>query len=361
MITTQDKTIFDVEWFTRILHVERKRTDRSQRPFLLLLLELRILLRDGQQWRRSLVKNVIQSLQSCARQTDMIGWYKHNTVIGVIFTELRQEEPSIGTILERVNTALQARLTPEQIDAVTLSIHLYPHQEAGSSDAATHVKLYPDRTRKKLTSLMKRIVDVLGSSSLLVLLSPVFICIGVAIKLTSPGPILFQQTRVGQFGQPFKFLKFRSMYTNADPRVHEQYIKEFILQSKNGSGAPDGLKQDGLFKLSKDSRITPLGHYLRRSSLDELPQLLNVLMGTMSLVGPRPPIPYEVKDYDLWYRRRVFEAKPGITGLWQVQGRSRITFEDMVRLDLHYIDTWSLWTDFKLLLQTPLAVFKGAR
>jgi lipopolysaccharide/colanic/teichoic acid biosynthesis glycosyltransferase len=361
MVTTQDKTIFDVEWFTRILHVERKRTDRSQRPFLLLLLELRILLRDGQQWRRSLVKNVIQSLQSCARQTDMIGWYKHNTVIGVIFTELRQEEPPIGTILERVNAALQARLTPEQIDAVTLSMHLYPHQEAGSSDAATHAKLYPDRTRKKLTYLLKRIVDVLGSFSLLVLLSPVFVCIGVAIKLTSPGPILFQQTRIGQFGQPFMFLKFRSMYTDADPRVHEQYIKEFILQSKNGSGAPDGLKQDGLFKLSKDPRITPLGHYLRSSSLDELPQLLNVLVGTMSLVGPRPPIPYEVKDYDLWYRRRVLEAKPGITGPWQVQGRSRTTFEEMVRLDLHYIDTWSLWTDFKLLLQTPLAVFKGAR
>jgi lipopolysaccharide/colanic/teichoic acid biosynthesis glycosyltransferase len=361
MVTTPDKTIFDVELFTRILHVERKRTDRSQRPFLLLLLELRILLRDGQQWRRSLVKNVIQSLQSCARQTDVIGWYKNHTVIGVIFTELRQEEPPIGTILERVNAALQARLTPEQIDAITLSIHLYPHQDVGSSDAATHAKLYPDRSRKKLASLAKRIVDLLGSFSLLMLLSPVFVCIGVAIKLTSPGRILFQQTRIGQFGQPFKFLKFRSMYTDADSRVHEKYVQEFILQSKDGRDAPDGLKQDGLFKLSKDPRITPLGRFLRRTSLDELPQLLNVLAGTMSLVGPRPPIPYEIKYYNTWHRRRVLEAKPGITGLWQVQGRSRITFEDMVRLDLHYIDTWSLWMDFKLLLQTPLAVFKGAR
>ena len=180
---------------------------------------------------------------------------------------------------------------------------------------------------KKPASLVKRIVDLLGSFSLLVLLSPVFVCIGVAIKLTSPGPILFRQTRIGQFGLPFMFLKFRSMYTDADPRVHEEYIKEFIVQSKNGSGTPDGLKQDGLFKLSNDSRITRLGHFLRRSSLDELPQLLNVLEGTMSLVGPRPSIPYEIKDYDLWYRRRVLEAKPGITGLWQVQGRSRITFE----------------------------------
>jgi lipopolysaccharide/colanic/teichoic acid biosynthesis glycosyltransferase len=237
---------------------------------------------------------------------------------------------------------------------------VYPHQNAGSSDASTNTELYPDRTRKKLTSLLKRMVDVLGSFSLLLLLSPVFVCIGVAIKLTSPGPILFQQMRIGQFGQSFRFLKFRSMYPDADPNVHAQYVQAFILQSKPGRGAPESLKQDGLFKLRHDSRITPLGHVLRRTSLDELPQLLNVLMGSMSLVGPRPPIPYEIKDYDLWHRRRVLEAKPGLTGLWQVQGRSRTTFDEMVRLDLHYIDTGSLWTDLKLLLQTPWKVLKGA-
>jgi lipopolysaccharide/colanic/teichoic acid biosynthesis glycosyltransferase len=359
MVTTLDKTIFNVESFTRILCFERKRTDRSQRAFILLLLELRIGLRNRQRWRRSLVKNVIQSLQSCARQTDMIGWYKHNTVIGVIFTELRHAEPPIGTILERVNAALHARLTPEQIDAVTLSIYLYPQPDAGLSHTSTPAELYPDHTRKKLASLVKRVVDVLGSGGLLVLLSPVLVGIGVAIKLTSPGPILFQQTRIGQFGQPFRFLKFRSMYIDADPSVHAQYVQAFILQSKHGRGAPEGLKQDGLFKLSKDPRITPLGHFLRRSSLDELPQLLNVLAGTMSLVGPRPPIPYEAAHYELWHRRRVLEAKPGLTGLWQVRGRSRTTFDEMVRLDLHYIDTWSLWTDLKLLLQTPWTVLKG--
>jgi lipopolysaccharide/colanic/teichoic acid biosynthesis glycosyltransferase len=365
MVSTLGKTIFDVESFSRILCFERKRTDRSQRPFLLLLLELRLPLRDGQQWRRSLVNNVIQALQNCTRQTDVIGWYKHYAVIGVIFTELRgsHEAPSISKILERVNAALQARLTPEQIDIVTLSIYVYPQQDAGSSDASTHAKLYPDCTRKKLAYFVKRMVDVLGSCGLLVLLSPVFVCIGVAIKLTSQGPILFQQTRIGQFGQPFTFLKFRSMYTDADSQVHEKYVQEFILQSKNGSGAPDRLKQDGLFKLSKDPRITPLGHFLRRTSLDELPQLFNVLVGTMSLVGPRPPIPYEIQYYDTWHRRRVLEAKPGITGLWQVQGRSRTTFEDMVRLDLQYIAEWSLWTDLKLLLQTLWTVIKceGAR
>jgi lipopolysaccharide/colanic/teichoic acid biosynthesis glycosyltransferase len=293
----------------------------------------------------------------------MIGWYKHNAVIGVIFTELRQEEPPVSKILERVNAALQARLTPEQIDAVTISMYLYPHENARLSDSSTNDKLYPDLTQKKPAYLVKRILDILGSFGLLVLLSPVFVCIGVAIKLTSQGPILFKQTRIGPFGRPFMFLKFRSMYTNADPSVHEKYVQAFILQRKNGSGASEVLKQDGLFKLSKDPRITPIGHFLRRTSLDELPQLLNVLAGTMSLVGPRPPIAYEVECYDLWHRRRVLEAKPGITGLWQVQGRSRTTFEDMVRLDLQYIDAWSLWTDLKLLLQTPWIVIKceGAR
>lgn len=351
--------MLDVELFTMLLHFERKRTDRSQRPFLLLLIELKMGPRQQQPWRRSLVKNIVQALQSCVRQTDLIGWYKPDVIIGVIFTELCPEEPAIDIILERVNAAFQAQLTPAQIAAITLSIHMYPQNDVGSSDTSTHATLYPDRTRKKLTSLLKRIVDVLGSCSLLVLLSPVWVCIGVAIKLSSSGPILFQQTRIGQYGQPFRFLKFRSMYTDADSKVHEQYVQEFILQSKTGSCTPQSLTQDGLFKLSHDARITPLGRFLRRTSLDELPQLLNVLVGTMSLVGPRPPIPYEIKNYDIWHRRRVLDAKPGITGLWQVQGRSRTTFDDMVRLDLHYIDTWSLWTDLKLLLQTPRAVMKG--
>jgi lipopolysaccharide/colanic/teichoic acid biosynthesis glycosyltransferase len=359
MISTLGKTILDVESFTRMLCFERKRTDRSHRPFLLLLLELRLSLWDRQRWRRSLINNVIHALHSCARQTDVIGWYKHNAVIGVIFTEVCHEEPAIRTILERVKATLHDRLTPAQLTAVTLSLYVYPQHEAGSSDAATPAPLYPDRTRTTLTSLGKRVVDVLGSVGLLVLLAPVLVGIGVAIKLTTPGPILFRQTRIGQFGQPFTFLKFRSMYADADSSVHEQYIQAFILQSRNGRGVPEALKHDGLFKLSHDLRITPLGHLLRRTSLDELPQLLNVLVGTMSLVGPRPPISYEIKGYDLWHRRRVLEAKPGITGLWQVQGRSRTIFEDMVRLDLRYIDTWSLWTDLKLLFQTPWTVMKG--
>ena len=144
----------------------------------------------------------------------------------------------------------------------------------------------------------------------------------------------------------FKLLKFRTMVVNA-----EQLIKD--LEKYNEADGP-------LFKMKNDPRVTAMGRFLRKTSLDELPQLLNVLKGDMSLVGPRPPIPYEFECYDLWHRRRVLEAKPGITGLWQVSGRSRTTFDDMVRLDLRYIRNRSLWLDFKIILKTPLAVLSGA-
>src|SRR5262249_52488098 len=363
MVSTLDNTIFDAESFVRILSLERKRTHRSQRPFLLMLLDLSRLLRDRQQQRSKLVKNVIKSLQLCARQTDMIGWYKPNSIIGIIFTELSEAISSISKIRKRIHTALQAQLTLQQIAIITIATYMYPPEDPDSSEPGTPDKLYPDLKHHKPASLVKRMLDIIGSSMLLKLCLPILVFIGVAIKLTSKGPILFRQTRIGQFGQHFTFLKFRSMYTDTDSRVHQQYVQEFIRQSKNGNGSHAALKQDGFFKLSQDPRITPVGRFIRTTSLDELPQLLNVLAGTMSLVGPRPPIPYETEHYDMWHRRRVLEAKPGITGLWQVKGRSRTTFEDMVRLDLQYIDEWSLWTDLKLLLQTPWAVIKceGAR
>jgi len=363
MVSTQDNTILDAESFTRILGLERKRTHRSQRPFLLMLLDIRRLLQDRQQQRNKFVQNVIKSLQLCARQTDIIGWYKNSTVIGIIFTELSKENISISKIRERIYTSLQIQLTLQQIDIIVISTHVYPPEDSDSSEPTAHDVLYLDLKHYKLASLVKRMIDIIGSFMLLVLFSPVLIFISVVIKLTSKGPILFRQKRIGQFGQHFTFLKFRSMYIDADSRVHQQYVQEFILQSKNGNSATETLKQDGFFKLSHDQRITPVGRFIRTTSLDELPQLLNVLAGTMSLVGPRPPIPYEAEHYDIWHRRRVLEAKPGITGLWQVKGRSRTTFEDMVRLDLQYIDEKSLWTDLKLLIQTPWTVIRceGAR
>jgi lipopolysaccharide/colanic/teichoic acid biosynthesis glycosyltransferase len=197
----------------------------------------------------------------------------------------------------------------------------------------------------------------LGSFSLLLLLSPVLAAIAVAIKLTSKGPVIFEQYRLGQFGTRFKCLKFRTMYTNNDSKIHREYVQNFIAGQAKAAGSTGN--EPAIYKLTNDPRVTAVGRFLRKTSLDEFPQFLNVLLGEMSLVGPRPPVPYEFEMYDHWHRRRVLELKPGVTGLWQVNGRSRTCFDDMVRLDLRYSQTWSLWLDLKILLATPLAVVAG--
>ncbi len=172
----------------------------------------------------------------------------------------------------------------------------------------------------------------------------------VAIKLTSPGPVIFRQTRLGKRGEPFSFLKFRSMTVDNDEGVHREYVQRLI----DGQHAQlnQGQRDKPLYKLKHDTRITPVGRIIRKLSLDELPQFFNVLKGEMSLVGPRPPIPYEVEKYKAWHLRRILEVKPGITGLWQVEGRSQTSFDDMVRLDIRYVQTWSLWLDLKILVKT---------
>jgi lipopolysaccharide/colanic/teichoic acid biosynthesis glycosyltransferase len=187
---------------------------------------------------------------------------------------------------------------------------------------------------------------------------PLLLIIALAIKVSSKGPVFFKQQRVGQYGECFTFLKFRSMYVNNDERVHRKFVTEMIANETAPGHA--GKKTDGVYKIKNDSRVTRVGKFLRRTSLDELPQLLNVLKGEMSLVGPRPAIPYELAAYQTWHRRRVLEAKPGITGMWQVAGRSRVQFDDMVRMDLRYAMAWSPWLDLKILLLTPMAVIRGS-
>lgn len=188
----------------------------------------------------------------------------------------------------------------------------------------------------------KRLFDILVSATLIVFTSPVMILVSVIVKSGSPGPVLFRQERVGMEGATFKMLKFRSMVVNAERQLS-------ALASKNqGSGV--------LFKIRDDPRITPVGKFLRRYSLDELPQLFNVLIGSMSLVGPRPPLPHEVEAYERDVRRRLL-VKPGLTGLWQVSGRSNLSWQDSVRLDLYYVENWSLAGDLIILLRTVRAVF----
>ncbi len=204
--------------------------------------------------------------------------------------------------------------------------------------------------------LLKRLSDIVVSAIALIILSPVWLLISLLVKFDSKGAILFKQERVGMDGRVFLCYKFRTMQADADDAIHREAYRQNI---KGASEANAGNDENPVFgKVKNDARITKIGKYLRRSSLDELPQFLNVLKGDMSVIGARPPIPYEVEEYDLKHRRRL-DMKPGITGLWQVSGRNRLTFEEMVRIDLYYIENWSLWLDLKIILLTLPAVLRG--
>jgi exopolysaccharide biosynthesis polyprenyl glycosylphosphotransferase len=221
---------------------------------------------------------------------------------------------------------------------------------------------YPDvikSVHKVFFLHIKRIIDIAGSIVGLVISSPLFLIIPILIKMTSKGPVLFKQERLGQFGRKFIFLKFRSMRIDNDDSIHREYIKDLITQKSDRCKNDGESDRKNVYKIEGDPRITLIGKFLRKTSLDELPQFINVLKGEMSLVGPRPPIPYEYDDYKLWHMKRVIEVKPGITGLWQVEGRSSTAFDEMVRLDLKYIREWSLWLDIKIILKTPWVILTG--
>jgi exopolysaccharide biosynthesis polyprenyl glycosylphosphotransferase len=196
--------------------------------------------------------------------------------------------------------------------------------------------------------ILKRTFDIIFATLAIVLLSPLWLLLALLIKLDSRGPVFYTQERVGMDGRLFLLYKFRTMIADADPELHREYQRAFIA---GRAEANVGNAQKPTYKLFADPRITRVGKFLRRTSLDEVPQLFNVLMGDMSVVGPRPPIPYEVEAYDLWHRKRL-DMKPGLTGLWQVSGRNRLPFEEMVRLDLFYIENWSLLLDLKIILRT---------
>jgi lipopolysaccharide/colanic/teichoic acid biosynthesis glycosyltransferase len=346
--------------FHSMLTLERRRAERSRQPFVLMLLDASE--RNGSSAR--ILSRAIDAVALPTRETDLIGWYKKGAILGIIFTEVTIDEKiAIPEILRRkIAAALSENLGAKEAEKIAISVHLFPEDwSQGQSSGVVDSKLYSNLRRqvpgKRISLGVKRAIDILGSGALLLLMSPILAAIALAIKLTSEGPVLFEQERLGRFGARFKCLKFRTMYTNCNPKIHQDYIQEFI------SGKSESTKQDSVepvvYKITNDPRITAVGRFLRRTSLDELPQFWNVLRNDMSLVGPRPPVPYEFEIYDIWHRRRVLEVKPGITGLWQVSGRSRTRFDDMVRLDLRYCQSWSLWLDIKILFATPFAVFSG--
>lgn len=203
-----------------------------------------------------------------------------------------------------------------------------------------------------LTSVGKRAFDIAVSIGLLVLTSPIWLVASVLIKATSPGPILFRQQRIGAGGVPFTCFKFRTMHDGASDQIHRELVTRMLLPTAASVSEGDGQ----LYKVNDDSRIIRVGRWMRRSSLDELPQLVNVLRGEMSIVGPRPALSYEVEQYEDWQRERL-AVRPGVTGLWQVSGRNRLNYSEMCVLDIQYVRDWSLWLDLLIMLRTPWVMF----
>ena len=340
--------------FLNMLCLERKRTERSRRQFCLMLLSLEKFRQLAE--RRQVAQKIKRLLQSFTREVDIKGWYDSESVAGVIFTETDRTRAQY--IEHKLRQNMEKVLLKEKSDNVIISIHVFPDEERGNkSDDTSDLMLYPDLINqdfRQAAHLLKRIIDVAGSLIGLAVLSPFFLIIALLVKISSKGPVFFKQERIGRYGKKFVFIKFRTMLTDNDPSIHKKFVTDFI-RDREGRNAHDGEGQK-IYKITADPRVTPLGRVLRKASIDELPQLYNVLKGEMSLVGPRPPIPYEFDTYNVWHKRRVMEIKPGITGLWQVGGRSRTTFDEMVRLDIQYLKEWSIWLDIKILIKTPLAV-----
>lgn len=337
--------------FQQKLVQERKRAERAGKPLLVMVINVGYASNPD---CSAFMAALGEGLQSCQRETDICGALGEYSA-GVILTEVTADKVKDAkcAVAKKVREMLDARFTDELGRRLTISFRIFP--ETGGDYSAFDMIFYPEITSNavaKTTGLIaKRVIDIVGSVGALLMLSPLFLLLPIAIKLTSKGPALFVQERYGLNGAKFNLFKFRSMHVDNDDGIHRQFVKQLI----------DGTLADGVtavYKITSDPRITSIGRILRAYSLDELPQLFNVLRGDMSLVGPRPPIHYEVENYSGWQRNRLVGKKPGITGAWQVSGRSSTTFDEMVRLDLRYLREWSVTLDIKIILLTPLAVLR---
>jgi lipopolysaccharide/colanic/teichoic acid biosynthesis glycosyltransferase len=329
------------------LRREMRRADRSGTPLSLVIFRL--------QQASSASRDVLLSvLLGNKRETDIVGDLGADR-LAVICTDTGSD--GAARFIQKVDAHLagmpyvaEPATYPDQLFEGLLVTAAEPVVETGSDVLAEA------STPTGVGYSLKRPLDVLGALLALLLLSPLMLVTALAVRLGSPGPVIYRQARLGRGGRTFSFYKFRSMYVDRDDRIHREFVANLI---KGNHTQVDQQSSDApVYKIKADPRVTPVGRFIRRTSLDELPQLFNVLKGEMSLVGPRPPLPYEAENYRSWHLRRVFEIRPGITGLWQVEGRSKVTFDEMVRMDLRYIRNCSLSLDLRLLLKTALVVFK---
>ena len=316
--------------------------------------------------RPSLGYRVIGAVESGSAEQNMIGDYEGVPVVSDLAglpeairrtgaNEVIITDPNVdGDVLFDVMMRCGRRRGVEFRIAPNLFNCLPSKTEVDQIGALPMIRLF----REPLSDFargLKRFSDLFIGSLTLAVFSPFWLLIALLIKFDSKGPVLYQQERVGMDGRIFLVYKFRTMRTDGDSEIHREYQRKFI------AGAADANLGDSsrpAYKLRDDPRITRVGRVLRRFSLDEVPQLFNVLRGDMSIVGPRPPIPYEVEAYELRHRKRL-DMKPGLTGLWQVSGRNRLPFEEMVKLDLFYIENWSMLFDLKIILRTVLVMLRG--
>jgi len=374
------------ERFRAIIRRERVRADRNQHQFSLVVFDV-----GNPETNNAQVRHLAHVLANRIRLADEAGWFDGHR-IGIVLPETS----AVGAwrLADDVCQTIAAKSLPPECTVYTYpsrwfsdtnghsaQLHfadLSPewrtktagsfsistkHADSLNTDFATQE--CPANTRPNCRAVAqglepffvrplpawKGVMDIVGALLALVVLSPLLLLVALIIKTVSQGPVLFKQQRAGYAERTFGMLKFRTMRVNVDSSVHQQHVAKLI----NGSGRNDVSSQMPMTKLDNDPQIIPFGKILRKTCLDELPQLINVLRGEMSLVGPRPPIPYEVENYLQWHYGR-FDAIPGMTGLWQVSGKNWLTFDQMVRLDLHYWRKKSLWLDIKILLKTPSAI-----
>jgi lipopolysaccharide/colanic/teichoic acid biosynthesis glycosyltransferase len=344
--------------FLQVLARERARVERSDYRFALVVFETGL-----EKPGNNTEINLLEELANRLRTADAAGWLQENRIGAILPNATANNAWSFAT---NIRMSLLA-------DGIHLlcKVYCYPPQQmtgmesAGGTPDKPGAEAYPGpqfnrdcpaenlsrHYYAKETTITKRGLDLLGSLLGLIILAPVFIFIWGLIKAVSPGPAIYRQTRIGLRGRPFTFLKFRTMEIDADTTEHREYLRSLIQGGEDRrNDSPAMIKLD-----DRNDNIIPFGKFIRKTYLDELPQLLNVLRGDMSLIGPRPPIPYEVSEYQLWHSGR-FDITPGMTGLWQVSGKNRLTFDQMVRFDIRYIRGQSFWLDIKILLMTPLII-----
>lgn len=334
------------QYFLAQLHREKRRVDRSKAPLSLII--YRMAQRSGAASTAALAAQLLAS----KRETDIAGWLGDD-VLAVICPDTAEEGGQ--RFIDKIE-ALSGDLH-YSVECVTYPDHLFEGLAADPHAVHSPSPLLAAQAARDLSSdvyWLKRPLDILGAFLALVLFAPVMLAAALAIKLSSRGPVIFTQTRLGKSGVPFRFYKFRSMTVDSDDRIHRDHVKGLIGSEDTLQDRSDA--SGAWFKIQGDPRVTWVGRFIRRTSIDELPQLFNVLRGDMSLVGPRPPLPYEAENYRSWHLRRVLDIRPGMTGLWQVDGRGRLSFDDMVRMDLSYVRGCSLRLDLRILAKTAPVV-----